>query len=221
MKGRHERYSGAAFRPYALAIGQMALAWNDLQERLSLLFDQVLGMPGHNASLKIWHSTTQDRAAREMLKAILDEVPLRWLRGFPNAQDDIEWVLAKTENLENERNNIIHAPLIFVGHPPNAGQLPNPLYPPKVVPQWFLGHKRAKNLLEKDILVTYRRCRDTALILRDFVVDITFALGQRSAPPPWPKRPSLPNRGQKTNRRGRRPQSRKAVHRPPPQSSPR
>jgi hypothetical protein len=217
---RRERYTSAAFRPYALAIGQAALAWNDLHERLSLLFEQVLDMPLNNAAHKIWHSSIQDRASRNMLKAALDDIDYRWPRGFPKAHEDIEWVLGKTESLEHERNDIIHVPLIFLGHKPKPGQEPHPLYSPRVEAQWFLGNKRALNLSGKDVLATARRVRDTAVMPRDFVVDVTHALGQRSAPVPWPKRPSLPNRGQKKARRDPPRRSRTARHPRPPRPFP-
>lgn len=192
---RLERYSGRHFQPYAIAIGQSSMAWNDLHEWLGLLFDFILQTTG-NAGLAIWHSANADRASREMLKSILHTVGYKWPRGFPKAEEDIEWILTRTNSLEDARNDIIHSPL----------WAPRPAYPPDgfkptVAAQVMLGHRRAAKLFDKDLLTEYRWCRDTALALRDFTSAVRDALAAK--PGPWPDRPALPNRGQKKSRRDR------------------
>jgi hypothetical protein len=197
-----QQFTGREFAPYARAIGQAGLAWNDLHERLGLLFESILGMPDHMVALAVWHSSIQDRACREMLKSILYEVPLRWPVGFPRAGDDIAWILDRAQSLEDARNDMIHAPLILLGHrgAEHAAGYLAAVYSPRIVAQEFLGHKRAAKLSGKDLLAEFRWCRDTALLLRDFTVDVTIALGAVSKPSPWPGRPVLPTRVQKTNR---------------------
>jgi len=58
-----------AFDPYALAIGRLALAWNNLHERLAALFWTILGAGVMNQPIAIWKSANFDRPRREMLKA--------------------------------------------------------------------------------------------------------------------------------------------------------
>lgn len=193
-KPRHliagERYSCNNFRPYVIAIGQAALAWNDLHQRLALLFERVSGAELYGTGLAIWNAAPSDRAAREMLRATLPGVPNRWLRGFPAAQDDIAWLLTEAEKLEDARNNTVHVPLWMVETNTRGTE---------ILPQFLLGHRRANRLLEKDLLTEFRWCRDTALVLRNYAIALRNALTYREPSElfPWPDRPTLPNRGHK------------------------
>jgi hypothetical protein len=196
---RLERFTSKEFSPYALGIGQAALAWNDLHEWLAILFDAVLKTPPHNLSYAIWHSSGNDRACRDMLSAITYEIPLRWLRGFPDAETDVRWLLDRVRSLEDARNDIIHAPLIMFGRGKHRNSrlaaILAGVQKPTARAQTLLGHKRAAKLEDKDLLTEFRRCRDTALVLRNFAAEMTRSLnGARKG---WPKRPKLPNRGQK------------------------
>jgi len=58
----------AVMEPYVMALGKVAHAWNYLQEMLCELFCSVTGLE-NNTGQAIWHSTTNDRAQREMLRA--------------------------------------------------------------------------------------------------------------------------------------------------------
>ena|SRR5258708_375181 len=68
------------FEPYVLALGKVAHAWNYLQEALALLFCTITGMD-ESIALAIWHSTTNDRTQREMLRAAIGaSIDDRWSR---------------------------------------------------------------------------------------------------------------------------------------------
>lgn len=202
-------FTSPIFRPYALAIGQAALAWNDLHERLALLFERVLGTPSHNVALKIWHSSIQDRASREMLKSALDEIPFHWPRGYPNAQDDVKWLLDRIDELENARNVVIHSPLVTIRYSGQwrdgpDGAVPVEFKPRKIIPLAVLGHRRASQLmgLEVNVIDHVLWLRDTALVLRDHVVAMHDAFrGDQHRPRPWPGRPQLPVCPQKNTQR--------------------
>ena len=62
-------FTDKAFRPYAVALGQFALAWNDLHVALGMLFCTVMGGGFSNPALAIWHELKADRAQRDILKA--------------------------------------------------------------------------------------------------------------------------------------------------------
>jgi hypothetical protein len=38
-------FTHKAFRPYVIALGQLALTWNDLHVTLAMLFCHVMGVP--------------------------------------------------------------------------------------------------------------------------------------------------------------------------------
>jgi hypothetical protein len=177
----HTQYTSAAFRPYALAIGQLAMAWNDLHSRLALLFCSVMGGGYANQFLAIWHALKADRVQREILLAAVKKDynsarPVKFL-------EDIEWLCKKADEVEEARNNALHSPLWADRR--NEGV-------PVVVPATGLGHVRAQKLLGKDLLVEFRWCRDAAITLRVFAADIDATMSE--FPTPWPDRPKWPTR---------------------------
>lgn len=202
-------YTSAQFRPYAIALGQLALAWNGLHVRLCLSFCTAMGGGYSNAFLAVWHAVTSDRQQREMLKsALTSHLEPRLSKRFI---DDINWVCERADRIEEERNNALHSPLWAI--PGTTGAK-------SVVPLFGLGHKRAKRLAGKDLLVEFRLCRDRAMILDGFVSSIEFALARSAglAPRPWPERPSWPVH-QPPKKQSLRPREHKAKHLRPPRSS--
>jgi len=111
------RFTAKSFRPYAEAIGQVALTWNDLHETLGILFTEV-AFEGSLAAQDAWQSLIVDRAKREMLKSVLvgmtvpdDRPELAQLR------DDVIWIIEQTSAAEDGRNAAIHTPLLSHDHP--------------------------------------------------------------------------------------------------------
>ncbi|MCX7309122.1 MAG: hypothetical protein NTZ72_14715, partial [Afipia sp.] len=51
----YPKYNDPNFRPYAIAIGELALAWNGLHDVLGRLFWTIVGKSNY-ASLAVWHS---------------------------------------------------------------------------------------------------------------------------------------------------------------------
>jgi len=187
LKGRHRddatvTYTHAAFRPYALALGQLALAWNGLHETLGVLFCSVMGGGIANQFLAVWHALKADRAQRDILLAaartnIRGPQPVKFIK-------DIEWVCKQADALEDKRNDALHSPLW--GYKRGAHTT--------ILPMAGFGHVRATKLFEKkDLIKEFRWCRDSAIILRDFAEAIDWALADYNRL--WPERPSLPNRG--------------------------
>jgi hypothetical protein len=58
----------AKMEPYVMALGKVAHAWNYLQEALGQLFCAVTEVD-MDTGQAVWHSTANDRAQREMLRA--------------------------------------------------------------------------------------------------------------------------------------------------------
>lgn len=197
-------YATKAYEPYALAIGQVALAFNHLHEMLGVLFGAVMqtSVSGIGQSFLVWHSSQFDRPKRHMLKAALGGMSATAQARLPTFRDEVVWLLHQVDELEEVRNNTIHSPLLLFtpdlerdGAEPHWG---------RVMPDALLGNPRAKKLIGKsDLLNEFRWCRDTARALSIYSVHMGFSLFDPSQP--WPKRPRLPNRGQRKSRRGQRP----------------
>ena len=77
VKRRPQTYSAATIRPYATAIGELALAWNDLHEAFGLIFVQAASFD--IARIRqfiqlqaIWGCVTSDRQKRLMVEAAIN-----------------------------------------------------------------------------------------------------------------------------------------------------
>jgi hypothetical protein len=65
---RRETFAGRRYKPYALAIGQLTLAWNGLHEDLALLFIELLAKGRAYPATDLWNSAAFDRPKRAMLR---------------------------------------------------------------------------------------------------------------------------------------------------------
>jgi hypothetical protein len=225
-EGPH-RFTERDFEPYALAIGQFCLAWNDLHERLGILFLLLCSAkrlkPGRgnksrmNATVDeynslsvhagVWSSAHYDRPKRDMLRAVVERV---WVtQKFPELTEGIQELLKHATSLEDTRNIIVHTPFHW-GPPYVDDQPPGPL---GVRPNVFLGNQRAhrfsKISFTKKILDEIKWAHDAVLVLRDYAASLESVLtGDVDT---WPGKPRLPNRGH-----GQEAKSQRADARPPP-----
>jgi hypothetical protein len=169
-----------AFRPYALALGQLALAWNDLHLSLEMLFCTVTGGGFVNPVLAIWNALKSDRSQREILLAAAKATLING--GSQKLAEEIEWICKRADALEDGRNDALHSPLWGAPRGPGA---------PVVSPAVGLGHVRANKLLGKNLLAEFRWCRESSILLRDYATKLDFAVCQGA---PLPARPKLPAR---------------------------
>jgi hypothetical protein len=189
-----EKFTGRNYRPYVIALGQLALAWNDLHEDIALLFIELLANGRAYPATDIWNSANFDRPRRAMLKAVIGTQDDRFKR-CPKLAEDVTWLLDEADKLEDARNDAIHSPLTTFT-PDNFGSIDH------IAPSLAFDNRRAMKLARKDLLTEFRWCRDASLVLRDFAEQIYEAVAARTA---WPDRPSLPNRGQKKRRQNQPP----------------
>jgi hypothetical protein len=143
-----------AFRPYVVALGQLALAWNALHETLALLYCRIMGGSMVNQHLAVWHALKVDRAQRDILIAAAQSntwgaMPVKFM-------EDIKWLCGRADALEDLRNDALHSPLLaYYHHSDNAHRgdsfgkidpghsyrdgvhLPLPLAPR--IPKWVLA----------------------------------------------------------------------------------
>jgi hypothetical protein len=208
----HHRFTEREFEPYALAIGQFCLAWNDLHERLGIIFSLLCAgkyyearrwtkatvgkyarhMNSFSVHAAIWHSGHYDRPKRDMLRAAIENS--RLYEKLPRLAEDIGDLVSRTDSLEDMRNTVIHTPFQWTGsyiQEQPEGRI-------GVRPNLFLGNKRAKRLSKisftKAILDEINWSRDAVLALRDYalLVEAVLFSGKASA---WPGKLQLPNRG--------------------------
>jgi hypothetical protein len=205
-RGASQRYTSKEFAPYATALGQVAMAWNDLQENLKGLF-WTLSMNGppqegdsiNYAPLFVWGSLQSDRQQRGLLKALVKHSSVDW--GRPNLPDDAEWLIKEVDDVESARNDCVHSPLFATAHSLFGSGAKGP-----VAPSSWLWNSRALALIKRSeilgVLGEFRHTRDRAIALSDYVAEINSALvnPQRA----WPRRPRLPSRQAKRSRPGDR-----------------
>jgi hypothetical protein len=180
-------YTHRGFLPYVSALGQLTLEWNGLHETLAMLFCLVMGGGFVGKFLAIWHALKVDRAQRGILLAAVKSDA-----DFSDARrnrliEDISWICAQADVVEEARNNALHSPLFGLRSPEDFA----------VVPITGLGHIRAQKLSRelsqrKGLLAEFRWCRDAAHILNKFSSDLDLAL--RDSQNPWPDRPEWPIR---------------------------
>jgi hypothetical protein len=189
-------YSHPAFRPYVVALGQLALMWNELHEMLGLLYCSMMGVRQGvpvNQHLAVWHALKVDRAQRDILLAAAESVTLG---AIPiTFIDDIKWLCDRANAVEDARNNAVHSPLLGLD------------YGDKVIvqPRTSLGHVRARRLaIKADLLSEFRWCRDASYCLIEYALSMHDSLF-RGFVTPWPNRPAWPTH-QATNVKRQRPQ---------------
>ena len=192
----HPTFKEPAFEPYALALGRLALVWNDLNERLAALFCTVLG--GFiDRPIAVWNSANFDRARREMLKSAALAVSPTELSKFPKMADEIKWLCDRVDDFENIRNDAIHSPLLLR----RVTLIPLLLFASSdsVAPNDLLRNTRASRLVGKDLLSEFDWCYHSVVVVRDYADLINQALTADAVP--WPERPALPNRPHQNQRR--------------------
>lgn len=189
------RRSAKVFRPIAIEIGWITFQWNRLHEALRDLFAHAVHFERHTIPFAIWHSTPNDRAQREMLRAAI--VAAAKSGYIPQELfEDIEWVLQQLDPLAGRRNDAIHAPLTFVHSiPSESGETRI-----EIAPTDYDGNPRALALSGKPILSEFKWYRDHLMRLAAFCEDLHSVMMHASEGHPWPERPQLPPRGQFVNR---------------------
>jgi hypothetical protein len=192
----HPRFTEPVFQSYATAAGQLLLAWNDLHERLSILFVTSMGGGWVNRPLAIWHGATRDYAKRQMLRAAIADIPDIEKAGRSKIVEEIKWILDAADKLEGFRDDSAHTPLhyLFRGLVPDVKSA-------IISPNTTFQNPRAIRLDTKgqDMLIEYRYARERIVVLRDYAIAIDAAWG--NARVPWPHRPDLPERKPRRARR--------------------
>lgn len=164
------------------------MAWNDLHEELGWLYCSLMGGGVVNQLIATWAAVTNDRLKRDMLISALEKEHHGFRETFPRLQEDVLWLVHRTQSLEDDRNNIVHSPLTLGGTYSEKGLT-------KLIPRLAGGNVRARKLQAKaqELLPEFKRVRDSTIMLRNFCQFVLWGLGDARSP--WPDRPELPGRG--------------------------
>jgi hypothetical protein len=200
----------SAARKHARQIGEIALAWNLLQDALFVLFWVVATQSRHEEHSKahaIWHSFQSDKAQRDMLLATAradQRIPKKLL-------DHIKWVVECTGKLAPFRNDAIHTPVKFAVF--QGGKV-------VPIPQALSGRIQAVERLKAlPLAATWRIVRGDILVLANFCGAIYAHVVVTGLAGPWPSRPPLraiPRKARVSSKKARRRRPAKRQH--PPRS---
>jgi hypothetical protein len=181
--------SWEAVSAYISAVGMVAHAWNRLHEKLGQLFVRIVEAPNSKIASAIWYAPFSDRNQRELLAAAIEACNDEFWKRLPRtAKADLKSLLTKINTLGFKRDDAVHAPVLF----DDAGT-------PVIVADFLSGHRRAKNLVGKDLLVEFDYLKRYAEALTDCAEQFTEALSAENAP--WPNIPPAPDRKAKKSRR--------------------
>ena len=185
---QRERERARVFRPLAIEIGWLVYEWNRMQAALGELFADVLSKDSIKVPLAVWHSVTQERTQREMLRAAVAAAnQLGSLK--PRACEDIIWILKELNALAGRRNDAIHAPLVFINEVGETG-----VDSIQILPMYFFGNPRAAQLRDKHLLKEFQWYRDHLSKFADFAGILHYAIIFPEHA--WPDRPQLLPRDQ-------------------------
>jgi hypothetical protein len=207
---RRHRFTEPYFEPYAKAIGQLLLAWNDLHERLASLFVMAMGGGWVDRPLGIWHSVRSDYSKRRLLREAIAKLPDNEKANREKLTDEIEWILDASDKLEGLRDDSAHTPLhyLMMGNLLTLADLlaVSDIYQAMssgVFPDTSFQNPRAMQLdkKKKDLLIECRYARERITVLRDYAIAIDAAWA--NARLAWPDRPILPERKSRQARRRR------------------
>jgi hypothetical protein len=178
------RFESKQFRPYATAIGQVVLAWNDLHETLVVLFWTLRGFD--DKTFDEWDAAKFDHKKRSLISKWIKGVPAKSRMLAPDLYADLEWLMKQIDCLAEPRNDSAHTPLTII----QDMLFLNPMrFTVGVAPNTTWGNSRAKRLFGKDLLADFRKYRNFASKLADFARTIERSLVDEHTP--WPERPTL------------------------------
>jgi hypothetical protein len=174
----------AAIEAYCVKVGEVVYEWNDLHEKLAQLF-AVVRVGDRQKALAKWYSLDTDRAQRKKLRNAVDNARPDFWRKLPEARGDLTWLLARADELAEDRHDAIHAPCSLYVRGDGSREVIAAVRSAKA------GNRRAKNLEEKDLLVEFAWCAWRARDLGMFADMLAAAIQGRQT---WPERQKLLSR---------------------------
>jgi hypothetical protein len=205
---RRSRFQNKKFRPYAVAIGQMNMAWNEFHEVLGSLFMNIMaeghGQTDHKLLLRtllrsriLWGHLTGDRQKRLLVEALAEWLGKERNEAFPTLGSDLLFLVKWGHKLEDKRNNVIHAPVDLIRNALAQG-LPDAAPYGSIVaaPLNVRGRKLEgpSKRRDRELIVAARLYCDYATALTSYAqaVRAAWVAGETGRRRAWPQRPTLP-----------------------------
>jgi hypothetical protein len=165
---------------HALAIGRIAMAWNEYHELLGDLFANLFTKSHYDTTLAIWHCLDSDRTQRKLLRAAAETYLGQ--RIDKKGLEELSWLLNKTDTLLSQQRNVgIHAPLNALLDDVQS------LFPVRGP-----SNRNAKQLEGRNVLKEYEHYEQQIRKMREFAYALCFKLTLgRGADDPWPERPRI------------------------------
>jgi hypothetical protein len=203
VQRRPQTYTATAIRPYAIAIGELSLAWNDLHEAFGVLFLHSLTFDVANVRQYIqlgvvWGSIGNDRQKREIVEAAINWIGPQEHQRWSGLAEEIIWAVRQGHVLEQQRNNVLHSPLYQERNPLMVKMLR--IQSGEILPATHLWNQRAQKLTaatvkkQKRLLQEIRLYRNSMYILAEYVRQLHDAWQKKRALPERPQMPRLSNR---------------------------
>jgi hypothetical protein len=191
MKKAKRKRARKAMNPYVSGVGNVCYSWNRLVETLGHIFVDITKMDDPQVAQAIWYSLDSDRTQMKILEAAINATPEdRWLPRLPLAREDLQWLVKKSMDLADARNNAVHAPCIVQFRENGAIVVSDP----------FSNHPRAKRLSKTTLEDEFEYCIERATRLETFagaaILSLRFEHGSA-----WPDRPSLSKRREKNGQK--------------------
>lgn len=140
-----DEYADKKLREVATDIGLVAMEWNSIQNRLSLIFARVTGL-NYEVAFAIWNAITNDGIQRNILREAAKEVYKE--QEHLKFKKKINRILAKLDKKSQNRDSLIHSPFALLIE---RGDL-------KVIPNDMANNRLAKRLAgEPDVRSTLKQ----------------------------------------------------------------
>ena len=107
----------ATFRPLIIIQGEVAYAYNLLQENFFNVFNLVMALERppdrpvtyYHFALAIWHIVQNDKTQRDLALTALENIPTNL--DFKEGIERLKWAQKQADKFANYRNIIIHTPM--------------------------------------------------------------------------------------------------------------
>jgi hypothetical protein len=168
---------------HAIAIGKIAMAWNEYHSILGELYSELF-THGRNWQLALaaWHAIPSDKTQRDMLRKVAE---LKF-KASSRELTEINWLLEKTNDVVSVQRNIGLHTLLWSFTAEDGAHLILPI---------VSNDRTAKALADTKVLKEYAHYEKQIRKMIGFAVGIQFAVSpRRRGKKTWPERPPLSKR---------------------------
>jgi hypothetical protein len=167
---------------HALAIGKIAMAWNEYQATLGEMYADMFTRANWNFALASWYAIPSDKTQRDMLRSV---VAYKFQPSSPEFSE-LNWLISKTDEIVSGQRNIgLHTRLFSV--PDLSGG--------HVIVPVAHNDRVAKAFENTDILKEYAHYEVQIRQMLTFAIGMQAVLSpRRKGEKKWPARPTLSKR---------------------------